>query len=61
MFFKKAGADSKEMSRPLLPEKQRNAAKIRQASPMKVKDAEASSDLHAQAMELSQREDLIDI
>jgi hypothetical protein len=61
MFFKKAGPDSKEMSKPLLPEKQRNAAKIRQGSPIKGKDAEAPSDLHAAAMEFSQREDLIDM
>jgi hypothetical protein len=38
------------MSKPLLPDKQRNAAKIKQGSPMKVKDVEESSDLHAKAM-----------
>ena len=61
MFFKKAGPDSKEMSKPLLPEKQRNAAKIKQGSPMKVKDTEAPSDLHVKAMEISQKDDVIDM
>jgi hypothetical protein len=43
MFFKKSGPDVKEMNKPVLPEKQRNMPKIRQGSPMKVKDNHLSS------------------
>ena len=49
------------MNKPLLPEKQRNAAKIKQGSPMKVRDTDNSDDLHTKVIEISNREDMIDV
>jgi hypothetical protein len=49
------------MSRPLLPEKQRNTPKIKQVSPMKVKDEENPADAQEHALALSQKEDVIDL
>jgi hypothetical protein len=62
LFFKKTGNELKEMSKPLLPDKQRSAAKIKQTSPMKVRDSEdQATELHLKALELSQKEDAIDL
>ena len=43
MFFKKSGPEAKEIQKPVLPEKQRNLPKIKQNSPMKVKDSQPNS------------------